>query len=161
TYAYDLADRLVAETHPGGLRTTYEYDVRDRLTRIRTADASDNVVWEQSADYDAAGNVVRLTEPRRSVSYTYDAAARVQSEVRAGDDAGTLDYARDADWNPTLMAGRSIAYDGAQRLISDGVFTSYVYDDAGRPIQRANAQVTERFEYDSLGRLIRLDRAGA
>jgi YD repeat-containing protein len=46
------------------------------------------------------------------------------------------------------------------RLTSDGVWTSYTYDSAGRPLTRSNGTITEHFTYDSLNRLVRVDRTG-
>jgi RHS repeat-associated protein len=46
-------------------------------------------------------------------------------------------------------------------LTDDGEFDSYAYDAAGRPIERSAGGITERFEYDSLGQLVRFEREGA
>ena len=161
-YTYDLAGRLVESELPDGSITSYTRNSRGLATHVRTVTAdSVTVLRDQEFSYDEAGNPIQIHEADRQVDYTYDTAGRIETEARIGPDSDTLIYAYDSDWNLHQMGARNLAYDGNMRLMNDGMFTSYVYDEAGRPITRSNKSITEKFTYDSLGRLVRLDRTGS
>ena len=160
SYVYDLADQLSQATLPDGTTTTYTRNSRGWVTHISTVTTNGTVVRDEQIAYDASGNPIQSTEPTRTVNWSYDSPARVVSETRTGEDPASNNYAYDADWDLTQAGSRSLTFDGTMRVVSDGNFTNYIYDAAGRPTSRSNATVTENFTYDSLGRLIHVDRNG-
>lgn len=161
-YAYDIAGRLIETILPDGSTTTYTRNARGWITRVETLAADGTTVLRDTEmTYDPAGNPLSVTELDRDVDYVYDAAGRIVEENRTGADADNMTYAYDADWNLTTKGDRTLGYDSSMLLTSDGRFDSYAYDAAGRPIQRSGGGVLEKFEYDSLGRLVRLERQGA
>lgn len=161
-YHYDLAGRVERVEMADGSTTTYTRSARGWLTRIRTVAADGiTVIRDDNIARDAAGNTLQVSGIGRQVDYGYDRAGRVVTETRNGPDAALLAYAYDADWNLTQIGSRALSYDGTTRLTSDGIWTSYQYDAAGRPTSRSNGVVTEEFSYDSLNRLTRVQRTGA
>ncbi len=160
SYQYDAAGQLSQALLPDGSTTVYTRDVRGRITRIVTTAPGGAVLRDETITLDAAGNPIGIQEDSRQVTYAYDAAGRIASETRTGADAGGGSFTYDGDWNLLQNGARVQSYDAGGRLASDGLFTSHTYDDAGRPLSRSNATVTEQFTYDSLGRLVRVDRTG-
>ncbi|MDZ7684927.1 MAG: RHS repeat domain-containing protein [Gammaproteobacteria bacterium] len=73
---------------PNGLLTHLDYDARNRLDTVSVE--SDEGVATTSVDYDAKGNVVRITLPDgQSLHYTYDAADRLtQAQNDLGETIG-------------------------------------------------------------------------
>jgi RHS repeat-associated protein len=161
TYHYDLAGRLADASLPDGTTTIYTRNARGFITRILTTTGGGNVLRDESIARDAAGNPTQIAGNTRVVDYTFDTAGRVTGELRTGDDADNIVYSYDGDWNLVRKGGHILNYDESGRLASDGLFFNYIYDAAGRPISRSNAMETEKFVYDSLGRLIQVNRIGA
>lgn len=89
---YNRHGQLLERVEPNTLITQYNYDLRQRLTRISVGD-------ETSAyAYDAAGNLTQVTLPDGGVmTYTYDPAFRL---VAIQDQQGNrIDYTLDAMGN--------------------------------------------------------------
>src|SRR5207244_2407446 len=134
---------------------------RGWVTHLRTVAADGTTVLrDQAMTYDDAGNMLTSAASTDQVTYSYDAAGRIAAEQRRGADVGDLAYSYDGDWNLTQIGGRPLGYDGAMRLTTDGSWTHYAYDVGGRPTSRSNDTVAEQLAYDSLGRLVRVDRSG-
>ncbi len=159
-YHYDLAGRVSSVDSPDGSTTSVVRDLRGAVTGLTTA-VGGNVLRNSAYIYDPSGKLLQITEVGRTVQYQYDAAGRLASELRTGLDAGSDAYAFDLDWSLTQSGSRVLSYDGTMRLVSDGVFSLYTYDAAGRPTSRANASSAEQFFYDARGQLVRMERTGA
>jgi RHS repeat-associated protein len=160
-YAYDLSGRVSQVLLPDGSTTSYTRNSRGWVTDLR-AMAADGVtiLRDESFTYDSAGNRLHTTELGREVTYGFDAAGRIVAESRTGADPGTLAYSYDADWNLLQKGGQTLSYDGYLRLTGDGIWTSYTYDAAGRPVTRSRPGLTQQFSYDSLGRLTGVSQTG-
>lgn len=161
TYTYDLAGRVIKAVLPDGSTTTYTRNSRGFVTNIVTvAQNGTTIIRNETITYDPAGNPLQVLGLERQVNYTFDSAGRVISEVRNGSGPADLGYTYDKEWNLLQIGGRSLSYDGTMRLENDGIFTSYTYDVAGRPVTRSNGSIIEEFTYDSLGRLVCINRTG-
>ncbi len=74
TYTSDL-NLMSSIKDPKGFSTTLEYDARGNLTKLTKPDGS-----IYTATYDAIGNVVTITDPGGNVtSYTYDASGKLKT----------------------------------------------------------------------------------
>lgn len=111
SYTYDSLGRVASVTDGNGHKTSYQYDVRDRLVLTTFADGQ-NVVssyydnglertrvdsggGSSSYSYDHQGRIVKQTGPRSGVSqtYTYDKAGNM---LTYSDGGGTTTYTYDA-----------------------------------------------------------------
>jgi RHS repeat-associated protein len=136
-YEYDVADRVsvLEEVTPRGTaRTTYEYDLANRLKKVSQPDGS-----TLEYEYDAMGNRIAQTDAHGTTRYAYDAAGRL---VKANDTT----YTYDAVGN--LIAKQSRA----------GRFT-YEYDDENRLVQVSGAHIV-RYFYDGDGNRVRREADG-
>ncbi|MCY0916351.1 LysM peptidoglycan-binding domain-containing protein [Massilia antarctica] len=166
-YAYDLADRMVKKTSPGGavvryeygtlsmtqptkeirengdqpsLEISYSYDPNGRLTSTTTQFGT-----TETNRYDAAGNVIATytgdSSPGHGVTRQYDANGRVSTET-------------DGQGNRT-----SYTYDkvGNRRTMQDanGNVTTYWYDSANRvSAARDPLGYLTTYRYDVAGNLV-------
>ncbi|MBL3601780.1 MAG: RHS domain-containing protein [gamma proteobacterium endosymbiont of Lamellibrachia anaximandri] len=161
---HDAAGRPTLITDPNGVQTTLVYDPRGRLITRTTAGQS------AQTDYDAVGNVVRVTGPDgRYIDYEYDAARRVTgySDTAGNRVSYTLDTAGNTlqtqklDPVDVLTYTHGQVYDEMSRLIQDvgaqGQTTQYALDPNGnrRGLTDALGRTTNN-GYDALNRLITL-----
>lgn len=100
-------------TYPGGLKTAYEYDNINRITKVTT---SKNGVVINTFEYEHGGNGNATKEIRKGVQthYLYDSLDRLIS-VTYGDGSG-VSYEYDALNNRT------------KEIYSNGDVKDYVYD---------------------------------
>ena len=141
TYGYDEARQLVSTTDPNGNTTRVFYDTAGRKSAQTQAQGMIEYYWE----YDLAGNVTLERKPEgEEVLSAYDALNRPVLETR-GDDQ------------------RRFEYDSRGRLTREGNFngdaTEYLYDQAGRMIQKTAAagsvdEAVSTYDYDQNGNLI-------
>ena len=103
-YAYDAAGQLISSTDPMGVETRYEYDGFGRMTTT-IANYVDGVYNSSYTDediittyaYDAAGNMVSVTDPLGATTYyEYDAMGRQTAVILPAADAtlslGSVNY---------------------------------------------------------------------
>ncbi|MDR1954087.1 MAG: DNRLRE domain-containing protein [Clostridiales Family XIII bacterium] len=178
-YEYDAAGQLTKVTNPDGTSVSYTYnearkpsliiDETGKTTRISYAGKdkavalTENDVRHYALEYDAAGNLIRKTDPMGGVfTYEYDAAGRIVTETDesgrrteyAYDAAGRLTKVTDALGHATEMTydgngnvteitdakGNTTAYtyDALNLVISaidaEGGITNYTYDAAENPL---------------------------
>jgi RHS repeat-associated protein len=149
TFHYDKDGNRTDVIDPDGVVTHFEYNELDRLTdAIRNyrpgqpADSQTNVMT--SYDYDLAGNVRFVTEPRNFQSeFRYDAAMRLVE---------TVDYEN---------AHTVMTYDKVNNLLTvtddNDHTTIYEYDDLNRRTSVTNPEMhTVTFAYNKVGDLIEL-----
>jgi YD repeat-containing protein len=80
TYVYDGVGRLQQVTNPDQTIVTYAYDQAGRQVTEVLADSSGAVVSDESAEYDADGNLVTGTSARgHDTAYVFDALGRMAS----------------------------------------------------------------------------------
>ena len=194
TFAYDLLDRAVVRTDAAGNSWHYEFDARDLLTKAvrpsgrtldysydarkrRTAIATNGVIV-RGFQFDAASNLVQLSDTNNFITNSYDALNRV---VSSGLPSGALAFAYDAlnrrvARTDETGAQENSIYDRVDRVVSttapSGKTVGRQYDGASRPLRVfwPNGQRTQ-MAYDvgagsgNTGRLASvaygLDQAGA
>ena len=158
TEAYGNLDSV---TDPKGQILAFGYDDLGRGVSSKFVDGS-----ETRVEYNDKGDVVKTTNRRgQSVAYQYDAEGRLVKKT--WDDGRIFTLAYDAKGNVVSVADSrtgsvTMEYDENERLTrivypKDRGFT-YTYDAAGRVTERtalggSQFIATEKFSYDSLGRL--------
>jgi RHS repeat-associated protein len=172
--AYDIDGQPTRIIDPNAVVTTMAYDVRGRL-RTRTVNAGSPLAETTAFDYDAAGQLTRVTMPNASaLSYQYDAAHRL---TEISDSLGNVtQYTLDAMGNrikedtfdPTdrLHGTQRRVFDALNRLYNtigaDGQKSTFGYDANGNlknstdPLGRNTANT-----FDQLNRMMTMtDAAG-
>ena len=155
-WEYDAGGRRTSMRHPDGSVTRYEYDANNRLAAL-THPATGRV----EIGRDAIGRITSVRGRDLEATWTWRggtvAACRVD---RRGFIQSTL-LERDADdrviAQTTDGVRTAFSYDAAGRLTgavtSEGLVSSYEWDEAGRLVAQAVGGERTVFSYDAAGRL--------
>ena len=168
TYTYNAYDKLLTMT-VGGATTAYVYNARGEQTK--TVDA---LAQEETYTYDLGGNLLTKTDRNGTVfTYTYDRLGRLLCETAANGnktEQKTYEYSlsgaliREADDDVTITR----RYDCLGRLIEEtetannkNAVARYAYtktDERERYVQvyENETVVSEYYEYDAVGRLVKV-----
>ena len=161
TYGYDMFDRLLTSTYPGGSYEQLGYDVDGDVTSRRLRDGT-----TIGFAYDKLNRVTAKTLPggEAGATYSYDLAGRLLTAAQGS----TLTFVWDAlgrlksETQP--FGSLSYQYDSAgratQKTWQDGFFATYAYDNASQltTIKENGAVTLATFTYDDLGRRAALTR---
>ena len=162
TYTYDTSRGLqTGVTNAKGGTTEYTYNSKnDRLENVKTDDSA--VKYQ----YNTVGMLQNITSPSGTpYHFNYDAFGR-QSKISVGSQMLSETLYRDnylalvSRFNYGNGAYKNYSYDNQNRLISESVneLTSrmYLYDKSGNvaEINDLLANVTTRFQYDLIGRVV-------
>ncbi len=180
TYGYDEKGNLTETLSPEGVLTHHVFDWAKRSLGTERIDGSSN-----SRDFDVAGNLVRSTDfDGRSIDFVYDERNRLiekrvdgQPPVRYAYDAasnllsivdsrGTMRFEYDArnrliTQTDPQSGTIEIAYDDNNnivRMVHSGRTVDYVWDATNRLVSVATDGDVTGYQYDLIGRLIRLER---
>ncbi|MCP4546729.1 MAG: RHS repeat protein, partial [bacterium] len=150
SYSYDpVGNRLTMIGLHDGVRHEYEYDEVYRLSRWNRGPSR-----FEAYTYDNVGNRATLTDEAGSITYDYDLANRLVSEVRQFTDGTGVDtiYAWDANGNLTTKTAGSVVtvyqWDALDRMVGltgPGGANSYGYDPEGIRFRETNNGETENF----------------
>lgn len=160
-YEYDLADNLIAQTLPNGVRTVVTRNAVDRVTAL-TLSRGATTLAGYTYGVGADGQRDSVTEHNgRRIDYTYDAARRLQRETITGAPApagnGAVDYTLDALGNRlsrvSTLAGVPAA---AHTYVQDSRLVGDTYDLNGN----TTASGGRTFGYDFENRLRSIGGAG-
>jgi len=140
TYGYNAAGLVtsMAQGTPVSTSVTYGYDDLNRLTSVSGAQ-------NQTFSYDAIGNV---TSNSAVGGYSYGDPAHKHAVTAAG----SASYVYDGNGNMTSGDGRTLAWDGADRLrtvTQNGISTTFTYDSDGVRLKKVNGATTIRY-FDKL-----------
>ena len=175
-FTYDSAGNLLTQTDALGRTTSFQYDLMNRLV-LKTLPGGQT----EQFDYDAAGNLLSHTDLDGTVTtFSYDDLGRKVSRSTTGGDTVTYTY-NDLGQRATMVDGvgtTSYSYDADGRLTgierplggainygygADGKLTSittphgalsYQYDAMARVSQLEAPQGTFEFGYDAIGNLV-------
>ncbi|HEV7661207.1 MAG TPA: RHS repeat-associated core domain-containing protein, partial [Allosphingosinicella sp.] len=150
--AYNGDGRVSHVTDAEGNRTTYEYDVHDRLVKTRfplpSTDNSSSTTDYEQLTLDANGNVTsRRLRDGNSIGMTYDTLNRLT--------------ARDL---PGSEPDASFTYDFLNRMTGasqSGHALTFTFDALGRNLTQVGPLGTASYQYDAAGRRTRLTYPGS
>ncbi|HEY6211627.1 MAG TPA: Ig-like domain-containing protein, partial [Vicinamibacterales bacterium] len=154
TTQYDLANRKIITTHPGGASTTTELDSLGRARRSVTSTGSSPI--ERQFAFDLAGNRVYATDMLTASAAAFDAHGRA---VAAKAPDGTVTKSEYDEWDRPKSI-KSLASDGA--TVGE---STYDFTDAGRlramatKVDNDTSRQTE-FAWDGAGRTTRFATGG-
>ena len=170
--------RMTTKENSESTESVYEYDQYGRVTKIEKT--IDNGIWDPYTEvtlyeYDEKNRVIRYNH----ASYEYDENNNIIKVTAAG--GKTAEFIYDEQGNrihetyTTAYGEEYMYYSHEYNEHGDVVWTEkndvffagkmtftyeYQYDQNGRMIQRVSDTVTDKWEYDDLGREIRYERQG-
>src|SRR5206468_11987797 len=118
---------------PNGVKSTYQYDGVDRLTRLLDSKGLATLADHQY-QYDAANQITQVIEPVVKRNYVYDAVDRLTS----------------ASYSNPLQPPESYAYDGVGNRTGSQLSASYTYQRFNRLTNTSNTA----YAYDANSNLI-------
>ncbi|MGH2723094.1 MAG: DNRLRE domain-containing protein [Actinomycetota bacterium] len=170
TFEYDVVGNLIKQTDPAGVWVQKTYNgFGEALTEVTPLTAtSPPATATATYHYDDGGRMDWVDGPRTDAvdktTYGYDAEGRITSATLPLAQNATTTYRySDAGERVRVIDGngrvRSWTYDarGREETASDARgTTTHVYDDLSRLIEtRLPTGVTQKFDYDNLGRRTR------
>jgi len=129
TYAYNDAGQVSQRTDRNGSVTSYDYDAAGKLTR-ETRPGNDITSYR----YDALGRLVEADDADAEVTFSYDAAGNVASQVSCAPQPGHIDCAAatDASQQPMVRFDYGWAEDRQQASVTGPAGTTrYQYNGNG------------------------------
>ncbi|WP_417532048.1 putative Ig domain-containing protein [Marinobacter lipolyticus] len=166
-YTYDAVGNRESVSYPSGNVTLYDYDALNRLTRLTTTDAADQIVADYAYTLDATGRRTQVQEAHsgRTTSYTYDELYRLTGETITDPVNGnhSAEYQFDKVGNRTYSIINGVhtaySYDNNDRLTQQGG-VSYSYDANGNTLSETEDGLTTRYHYDARNKLIEVEKPG-
>ena len=143
TFDYDYYDTgyVKSITYPNDLKTTYEYDNINRITKVSTTKNGTTAINTLLYEYDSNGNVVSETRNGAETTYTYDSLDRLLSVTYS--DGSSVTYEYDALNNRT------------KETYSNGDVKDYVYDKKYQLKEiKLNGEITDTFTYNESGAVV-------
>ncbi|MGA1871974.1 MAG: RHS repeat-associated core domain-containing protein [bacterium] len=161
---------------PGGTVMNLDYDPLQRIKKIQSQDASNDIFIDYIYSRDTVGNVVSKATEHGNYTYFYDKTYQLLStdnpmNPTINDEAYTYDKvgnrltasSHQGEWNYnennqlTSCNGVSFTYDNNGNLIQkvvDGQTTNYIYNIEDRLIQikDENGSIIAKYYYDPFGR---------
>lgn len=156
-YTRDDRGRVTSLRYPNGVTGRWSYNDRGQVTAI-TYEAQDrSVVAGASYSYDSRGNLLARRDAGGAVNaFQYDEAGQLVGDVGP---AGVASYRYGPGGNRIAVSfnGSVVAYkhDAADQILESGP-VKYVHDVNGRLAERRTASDTQKFEFDTGGRLRRV-----
>ena len=157
-YEYDSYDRPVSITYPSGRTDSFAYD------SLSVTSVSHGITTTKS--YNALGDLLSVTDPSGTISYTYHKSGQPATITAPGNVTATMtydNYNRRVSIADPSAGTTTVAYDARGNLSTqtdaNGNTTTYSYDQYDRIVSKrhANAAGTDTlrttYQYDTLGRL--------
>jgi len=137
TMTYDPAGNLIFSTDANGATVAMTYEADNRIltsTSSRSGATTETVTWTYDNAVAGAygkGHIASVTDPRGSMSYTYDRRGLVRGEAHSVQgNAYSLAWGYDADGNRSSMTYPS------------GRVVNYTFDHSGRPLSASSGGTT-------------------
>lgn len=157
-FTYDDLGNRTSTTDRNGRVRAFEYDGLNRQTEEQWLDEAGNPVRVIASTYDAANQLVAVTDPEATYHFGYDPRGRLVTVDTAGTPGlphVVLTYAYDNEGNP-------VAVSDTINGIAGGT-TTYAYDELDRVsqiVQTGNEVADKRvdFTYDAIGQYDTISR---
>jgi RHS repeat-associated protein len=140
TYTYDAAGREIKKELGNGTLASTVYDAAGNVTMLANKKSDGTIITSHAYQYDAVGNRTQVTENTgATVSWGYDKANRLTSEIRTGTNAFSTTYTYDAIGNRLTQKKQN------------GALTTYTYDAADQLNTSQDSTGTSNYSYDLAG----------
>jgi RHS repeat-associated protein len=134
------------------VKTSYQYDGLDRLTRL-TDTKGVATVKDHQYQYNAASQITQIAEPSITRSYGYDAVDRLTSASYTNPTQPRENYVYDSVGNRTSsQLSASYGYQPFNRLTNTAT-ASYSYDTNGNLTSKTDSGGTTQYAWDFESRL--------
>jgi RHS repeat-associated protein len=158
TLAYDLASRRKELSFPTRVKTTYLYDVKSRLTELKTLNRQGSLLTKSTYDYDDVDNRV-LKDGDFNETYTPDPLDRLTEVKRAGIISESYTYDEVGNRLSALNSS-PWSYNDRNELGSYPGAT-FEYDPNGNTTQKVDGSLSWTYEWDVEDRLTRVLKNGS
>ncbi|TMI24936.1 hypothetical protein E6H36_07680 [Candidatus Bathyarchaeota archaeon] len=157
SYVYDNNGNLVQSFDRMNVKTLYSYDSVNRLKTVTFCGAT--TIIGTSYTYDKNGNLLQMKNENATVTYIYDARNRVLNETSAVNLASrqVVDLGCFGPWGTLTRNG------GVSKTYTVGfTYKGEFLDTLMYPtISQLNPDITIKYAYDTLGRVLNVTRLGA
>ena len=158
-YEYDSVGNRKRLTYPNGIKTEYEYDKLNQLTKLVNLKADGEIMSCYEFTLGPAGNRIKIKENTgRIVDYEYDKTYKLLKETTTyqGQIVEEISYTYDKVGNRLSMTSNGTTiqytYDKNNRLLSEDNIT-YTYDNNGNILLKEGKGETVSYSYDYDNRL--------
>ncbi len=141
--AYDNLGRLKEINYNDGVRTSYDYDKADRITKLQVQQGSAEEM-SLSYSYDQLGRLKEVSDQGKKILYTYDEVGRLIKETNK-----VTGIKSEYSYYPSGNL-KSLMHVKGKEI--ENVF-EYCYDKRGNQIQKIQGKETTHYYYDALNRL--------
>lgn len=142
--------------YPGGSIQNIKYTPLLDIKELSTKDPASNLIANQTYEYNPSGTLKSKKNQAKIISYNYDELYQLISADTGGE--RVEEYAYDISGNRTQSLGiDNWTYNQNNELESYGNFT-FQYDAEGNLTEkRENGELKQKYIYNSLNRLVRLE----
>ncbi|MGF2736979.1 Ig-like domain-containing protein, partial [Marinobacter sp. DUT-1] len=166
-YTYDAVGNRESVSYPSGNVTLYDYDALNRLTRLTTTDAENQIVADYAYTLDPTGRRIQVQEAHsgRTTRYSYDELYRLTGETITdpvnGNHSAEYQFDRVGNRTYSIINGvhTAYSYDHNDRLTQQGG-VSYSYDANGNTLTETEEGQVTRYHYDARNKLIEVEKPG-
>ena len=157
-YALDAEGRVLARSNAIGGKLQYQYDGGKRLVQLVNENGA-----IYAFGYDPLDRLVQETGfDARTTRYTYDAAGQPQSKTELGitdphAPLGTPEHTIETVYRRDAMGRlleKTVSGGSPAQKLAGNLTTRYQYDAIGRLIEAENASATVKLRYDAIGQII-------
>lgn len=151
-FVYDPAGNVAAINDVAGNGQRRKVMTYDGLNRLTSATA-DNLWGSETYTYDTLNNIRSIVNSSGTNTYTYNDSNLLTSISNASGQVHAFTY--DARGNTVVKDAKTLTFDEANRLVATAANGgTYLYDAAGRRVEKKTPSATTYYAYNSAGQLM-------